>query len=209
MQPRQIARELAVLAASQMPNSPEKLATQQLEGMVLEVIRTLTEEVQESLENAAAELKRSSDRILNSETRASDIQSARAMLNDAIELTQTAINRVGTTLSLPEFIHLANQKEVRAYALEILSNLKRRQTEIDLLLNESLEDWQLNRLARIDRDILRVAVAEIQSIGIPEKVEFNEAVEFGKRYSGEEGYRFLNGVLRRVSERLKAKAQLK
>lgn len=209
MQPRQIARELAVLAASQMPVNAEKLAEQQLSAMILAVIRTLTGEVQETLENAAAELKRSSDRLLTSETRASDIQTARTMLQDAVELTQTAINRVGTALSLPEFIYLANQQEVRSYALQILSTVNRRRTEIDELLNQALEDWQLSRLPRVDRDILRVATAEIVYLGIPEKVSINEAIELAKRYSDEEGHRFINGVLRRVSDRIKANAQPK
>lgn len=206
MQPRQTARELAVLAASQMPTSPEKLAKEQLSGMLLAVIRTLTGEVQEGLENAAAELRRGSDRLLSSETRASDVQSARAMVNEAIELTQTAINRVGTTISLPESLYLANQQEVRSYALEILTTVSKRSSEIDEMLESALEDWHLNRLARIDRDILRVAVAEIEFLGLAERIAINEAVELAKKYSDEEGHRFINGVLRRVSDRRKARS---
>ncbi|NEO49420.1 MAG: N utilization substance protein B, partial [Moorea sp. SIO4A3] len=78
MQPRRIARELALLSISQMPNSPERLDTQQLNNLVLAAVRTLTGEIQEALETAAAELKRGSDRILESETRATDVRSARA-----------------------------------------------------------------------------------------------------------------------------------
>lgn len=43
-------------------------------------------------------------------------------------------------------------------------------------------------------------------LGVPERVAINEAVELAKRYSGDEGHRFINGVLRRVSERIKAAA---
>lgn len=207
MEPRRIARELALLSVSQLPANTERLATQQLSGMVLAAIRTLSSEAQEALETAVAEIKRSSDRLLTSETRAADVQSARAMLNDAIELTQTAINRVGSAMSLPEFIYLANQQEVRAYALEILSTVSRRRNDIDQILEQALVDWQLNRLPRIDRDILRIAVAEIEFLGLSEKFAINEAVELAKRYSDEEGYKFINGVLRRVTDQLKAKAQ--
>ncbi|HEY9873993.1 MAG TPA: transcription antitermination factor NusB, partial [Candidatus Obscuribacterales bacterium] len=185
MQPRRIARELALLSLSQLPASPEKLGTQQLSSVMLAAIRTLTSEVQEALENASAELKRGSDRLLNSETRATDVQSARAMVSDAIELTTAAINRVGTAVELPEFIQLANQQEVRAYALELLTNVNRRRTEIDELLTAALLDWQLNRLPRIDRDILRLATCEIVYLGIPEKVAINEAVDLANRYSDE------------------------
>jgi len=76
--------------------------------------------------------------------------------------------------------------------------------EIDEHLELALVDWQVARLARIDRDLLRIALAEIMFLGVPERVAINEAVELAKRYSGDEGHRFINGVLRRVSERIKA-----
>jgi N utilization substance protein B len=201
MQARRIARELALLSISQLPAKPERLQSQQLQDILLAAIRTLTVEVQETLETASAELSRGSDRLLNSETRAIDVQSARAMVQEALELTQTAINRVGSALELPEFIQLANQKEVRAYAMEILTNVQAHRQEVDRLLDAAMVDWQMRRLARIDQDILRMAVTEIQFLGIPEQVAINEAVELAKRYSGEEGHRFINGVLRRVTDK--------
>jgi N utilization substance protein B len=63
-------------------------------------------------------------------------------------------------------------------------------------------DWQLKRLPKIDQDILRLAMAEILYLDIPQKVAINEAVELAKRYSDDAGYRFINGVLRRVSNQL-------
>jgi N utilization substance protein B len=208
MQPRRIARELTLLSLSQLPNTPERLDSQQLTNLVLAAVRTLTSEIQEALETAAAELRRGSDRLLTSETRASDVQSAKAMVSDAIELTQKAINRLGTAIEMPETIQLTNQQEVRTYALEILKTINRRQVEIDEILNQALQDWQLNRLPRIDRDILRIAVAEISFLGLPERVAINEAVELAKRYSDDEGHRFINGVLRRVTDQIKIKARL-
>lgn len=208
MQPRRIARELALLSLSQMPNVPEKLDSQQLTNLVLAAVRTLSGEIQEALETAAAELKRGSDRILSSETRATDVSSAKAMVVDAIELTQKAINRLGTAVEIPEVIQLSNQQEVRTYALEILKTINRRHLEIDEILTQALQDWQLNRLPRIDRDILRIAVAEISFLGVPERVAINEAVELAKRYSDDEGHRFINGVLRRVTDRINAAARL-
>ncbi|HEY9697339.1 MAG TPA: transcription antitermination factor NusB [Trichocoleus sp.] len=205
MQARRIARELALLSIGQLPSKPEKLQNQQLQDILLAAVRTLTTEVQDSLETAAAELSRSSDRLLNSETRASDVQSARAMVTEAIELTQTAVNRLGAALELPEFVQLANQKEVRAYAMEILTQVQANRAEMDKLLDDSMVDWQLHRLARVDQDILRIAVTEIRVLGVPEQVAINEAVELAKRYSGDEGHRFINGVLRRVSDRVSSK----
>ncbi|HEY9832229.1 MAG TPA: transcription antitermination factor NusB [Stenomitos sp.] len=208
LQPRRIARELALLSLSQLPSTPDKLDTQQMNNLVLAAVRTLTGEIQEAIETAAAELQRGSDRLLTSETRASDVQSAKAMVADAIDLAQNAINRLGIAVEIPEMIQLTNQQEVRTYALEILKTINRRQVEIDQSLTQALQDWQLNRLAHIDRDILRMAVAEITFLGIPDRVAINEAVELAKRYSDEEGHRFINGVLRRVTDRLKIEARL-
>lgn len=207
-QPRRIARELALLSLSQMPNASDRLEAQQLNNLVLAAVRTLSGEIQEVLETAAAELKRGSDRLLSSETRAVDVRSARAMVAEAIELAEKAINRIGTAVEIPEFVQLTNQQDVRSYALEILKTISRRKAEIDETLTQALQDWQLNRLPRIDRDILRIAVAEISFLGLPERVAINEAVELAKRYSDEEGHRFINGVLRRVSDRLKTEARL-
>ena len=208
MQPRRIARELALLSLSQMPNSPERLETQQLTNLVLAAVRTLTGEIQEALETAAAELRRGSDRLLTSETRAVDVNSSKAMVADAIELTEKAINRLGSAVEMPEVIQLSNQQEVRTYALELLKTINRRQPEIDEILTQALQDWQLHRLPRIDRDILRIAVVEISFLGVPDRVAINEAVELAKRYSDDEGHRFINGVLRRVTDRIKAEARL-
>ena len=206
MQPRRIARELALLSLSQMPTDPKRLETQQISGLMLAAVRTLTTEVQEALSNAAAELQRGSDRLLSSQTRAADLQTSRTMVQESIELTQTAINRLGMAMEMPEWIQLANQQEVRTYALEIVSKVKANSKQIDEQLSLALVDWQVTRLAQIDRDVLRIAVAEIVFLGVPDRVAINEAVELAKRYSEEEGHRFINGVLRRVTDQIKLQA---
>lgn len=108
-------------------------------------------------------------------------------------------------MELPEFVQLANQKEVRAYVIELLTNVQARQADVMELLSASMIDWRMQRLARIDQDILRIAVTEMTVLGVPEQVAINEAVELAKRYSGEDGHRFINGVLRRVSDRRRGK----
>ncbi|MCG8362863.1 MAG: transcription antitermination factor NusB [Pseudanabaenales cyanobacterium] len=204
MQARRIARELALLGMSQLPDQPEKLEGQQLNALLLSAVQTLTAEAQDSLEAAAAELSRSSDRLIESETRSVDIQSARSMVKEAIELTQITINRLGTALELPEFIQLTNQEEAQDYALQLLTHVIHYRAEVDTQLEQAMVAWQLKRLARIDRDILRLAMVEILFLDLPIRIAINEAVELAKRYSGEEGYRFINGVMRRVTDRLKA-----
>jgi transcription antitermination protein NusB len=198
MQARRIARELALLSLSQLPTKPEKLNSQSLQDIVLAAVRALTAEVRDNLETAAGELQRADRQILDSETRASDVKTAQDMLKAAIALTEAAINRVGASLEIPEFVQLANQSEVRDYALEVVGRYTKERQDVDVKLNEALVDWQLTRLAAIDRDILRIAVVEMAYLG--DKIAINEAVELSKRYSGEDGHRFINGVLRRVVE---------
>jgi N utilization substance protein B len=206
MQPRRIARELALLSVSQLPSNLERLETQDLQNVVVAAVRTLTSEAQDALETASAELQQGSSRLLNSETRTADVESARVMVNEAINLTQTAINRLGVAMEVPEFIQLTNQREVRDYAMELIRTLKTNRDKIDQLLSQVLVDWQLSRIAWVDRDILRLATAEIVFLGTPDRIAINEAIELAKRYSGEDGYRFINGVLRRLVDQLKTES---
>ncbi|WP_026730906.1 transcription antitermination factor NusB [Fischerella sp. PCC 9605] len=202
--PRQIARELALLSLSQLPANPKKLTEDQLPKLVLAAVRTLRSEVQDTLDNAVGELQRSNDRLLSSQTRATDVNTARTMVKEAISYTQTAINQLSAAIEFPELIQLANQdKEVSRYAIEIVRTVDEERKNIDEQIGTALVDWQVTRLAQIDRDILRIAVAEMLYLGVPNSVAIDEAVELAKRYSGEEGHRFINGVLRRVTQQQK------
>ena len=202
-QPRSIARELALLSISQIKVKKGKLVQEDLDSLISAAIRTLTIEVQDNLEAASAELKRGEERILNSETRASDLSSARVMIQEALTVSQTAINRLGMAVEFPEFLQLTNKEQVRQYAAELIAIVDEHDREIEQALSNVLVAWQVSRLPRIDRDILRIAVAEIIYLEVPEKVAINESVELAKRYSDDDGFRFINGVLRRLSDRLK------
>jgi transcription antitermination protein NusB len=202
MKARRIARELALLSISQLPTKPDRIAAQQLQDVVIAAIRMLSAEAKESLETAVTELERSSDRLLSSQTRAADLQSSRAMVQEAMELTQAAINRVGQAVEIPELVQGQAQPDVHDYVIQVLTTVQAHRTEIDQLLQTSMVDWQVHRLVRIDQDILRIAIAEMWFLDIPQQVAINEAVELAKRYSGEDGHRFINGVLRRVSQEM-------
>lgn len=207
-QPRRTARILALLNLSQDKGSPNKNQTLDLNlnELLLSSIRTLTTEVEDALETASGELTRSNEQIFKSETRAPNIHSAKVMLQEAIALTQKAINRLGATVELPEFVQLSNQSEVREYAMELINTIHRRHVEIDEMLNKVMVDWQLSRLPEIDRNILRLAVAEIIYLDIHQKIAINEAVEIAKNYSDEDGYKFINGILRKITEKFNKEA---
>ena len=206
--PQQIARELVLLSLSQLPVNPKTLTEDQLPKLVLGAVRTLRAEVQDSLENAKDDLKSSNERLLTSETRAADLNTSRTMLKEAIEFTRIAINKLGATLDFPELIQLANQdKELREHTVRLVKKITKERQFIDEKISAALVDWQVKRLAQIDRDILRIAVAEMEFYEMPSRIAINEAVELAKRYSGEDGHRFINGVLRRVIEQEKVSTE--
>ena len=64
-----------------------------------------------------------------------------------------------------------------------------------------MKDWKLERLSKMDRQILRISAYEILHSDIPYKVSINEAVELSKKYSEkDESYKFINGVLKGIVE---------
>lgn len=75
--------------------------------------------------------------------------------------------------------------------------------EIDAMIKAHLEKWSFERLAKVDRNILRLAVFEMKyGDDVPEKVAINEAIELAKQFSDEQSGKFINGVLSRIKESL-------
>ncbi|NYB73515.1 transcription antitermination factor NusB [Sedimentibacter hydroxybenzoicus DSM 7310] len=67
---------------------------------------------------------------------------------------------------------------------------------IDRYITDNSKDWKINRIAKVDLAVLRVAIAEIlYNDKIPESVSINEAVEISKKYSNEDSHKFINGIL--------------
>jgi transcription antitermination protein NusB len=67
--------------------------------------------------------------------------------------------------------------------------------EIDVLLEKHSADWRVERMAAVDRAILRLAIWELRGMGTPPAVVINEAVELAKKYSSEDSSAFVNGIL--------------
>lgn len=74
---------------------------------------------------------------------------------------------------------------------------------IDHVISIVSKDWNINRMAKVDKNIMRMALYEIfYCDDIPSNVSVNEAVELGKIFGGEESGRFINGILGRVIENI-------
>src|SRR5207244_12236894 len=78
--------------------------------------------------------------------------------------------------------------------------VKSDRTQIDELIQKSSSNWKLDRMARVDRNILRLAVYEIlRRADVPVRVTLNEAIELGKKFGSEESSAFVNGVLDKIA----------
>lgn len=82
------------------------------------------------------------------------------------------------------------------YIVDAFGQIKESLEEIDKHISIHLEGWNINRLAKIDLTILRIAVYEIvYRKDIPVEVSINEAIEIAKKYSTDESFKFINGIL--------------
>ncbi|WP_224249485.1 transcription antitermination factor NusB [Hyalangium gracile] len=86
------------------------------------------------------------------------------------------------------------------FAQELVEGVRAHQAEIDQLIEKHSHNWRLDRMSRIDRNVLRLGVFELKyRPDIPKKVSINEAVELGKNFGTEESSAFVNGLLDRVA----------
>lgn len=90
------------------------------------------------------------------------------------------------------------------YVEQINGGVNAHQTEIDTLISKYSVDWAIERIARVDLSILRVAIYEMlyRKEDVPAGASINEAVELAKRYGGERSYAFINGILGSVAKEL-------
>ena len=94
------------------------------------------------------------------------------------------------------------EPEVRDFAAQLVKGTSENLTEIDALLAEYSENWDLDRMPAIDRSILRFATYELlYRDDIPPKVVINEAVEMAHRFSTPDSGKFINGILDKLMAR--------
>ncbi len=91
--------------------------------------------------------------------------------------------------------HFATPEEVQDLALPLCHGILNKRSEIDSLLVQASKNWALDRMAVIDRTILRIAAYELLELQTPTKVILNEAIELAKTYGTENSSQFVNGVL--------------
>lgn len=93
-------------------------------------------------------------------------------------------------------------ESTRAFANRLFEGAAQDTAAIDELIVKQAENWRLERLAVIDRAILRLAIYELRTTDTPPKVILNEAVDLAKKFSSEEAGSFVNGILDAVRKSL-------
>ena len=103
---------------------------------------------------------------------------------------------------LDEFLsEQSSDEDTRAFARERVVGTHRMREEGDRLLRGVARNWDLERMAVVDRNILRMALYEmLHCADIPPKVAINEAIELGKKFSTANSGGFINGILDRVRQ---------
>ena len=96
----------------------------------------------------------------------------------------------------------------REFAGALVAATVKEQPAIDEIIAASSRNWRLERMSRVDRNILRIAVSELRSfLETPVKVVINEAVELAKRFGTAESPAFVNGILDRTAAALGRSAE--
>jgi N utilization substance protein B len=106
---------------------------------------------------------------------------------------------------LPEFwTRHPVDREAREFAEMLIRGTKLHEPKIDEIIGEYAENWELDRMAVVDRNILRQGVFEILWVeDVPPKAAINEAIEIAKKFSTHESSRFINGILDRIHKELR------
>jgi N utilization substance protein B len=103
--------------------------------------------------------------------------------------------------------HAAADADIRGFADDLFRVATDRVTEIDGLIERHAEHWRMERMAAVDRNLLRAAVAEFLAYPeTPRAVVINEALEIARKFSSPESVHFVNGVLDSVGKELQRPA---
>ncbi len=93
----------------------------------------------------------------------------------------------------------SDEAEVKEFADRLVSGVKKNLEEIDAKISKYATNWQIKRMAIIDRNVLRLGMFELfYAEDIPPKVTINEAVELAKKYGDLDSSKFINGILDKI-----------
>lgn len=99
-----------------------------------------------------------------------------------------------------EHVDEVNRAEGRGYADALVRGVAADRDSLDQVLRAAQSKWRIERMARVDRNILRLATWELtHSVDVPAEVVIDEAVELAKLFGSEDSSAFVNGIIERVA----------
>lgn len=212
MQARRAARELALILFSQFDKDLEKYTTADFDNIILKSVRTLTNNAYDELQISISPLFKIKEFIENYETD-HEINLERPLevsnLPVPIPMTSDMTGRIDEILNvaeksllaleIAEMTTLEEKSEVKKYLMEVAKQYQKNHEEIDGYIKEYAFGWDIERLYKIDKDILRIAITELLFVKeAPVKVIIDEALELAKKYSTDDSTSFINGILAKV-----------
>ena len=212
MQARRAARELAFILFSQFDKKITNYSSKDFEDIMLKSVRILSNNASDELKLSVgtlidiknyidtyeAEHESNLSRPIGVKDKPVAIPTT-ADLSSNIETILDVVEKTLLALEIAEFTTLESQSDVQEYVIEIAEAFKKHYEDIDNEIQKYTTGWDINRLVKIDKDILRIAVIELlYTKAAPMKVVVDEAVELAKKYSTEDSSSFVNGVLAKV-----------
>ncbi len=212
MQARRAARELAFILFSQFNNKLKSYSKSDIDELIVKSIRIL-------INSATEELKTSFGFLSDLRNRIDDYESEHETnLNRPIGSSNIAVPIVMTSemkskidnmidiadkallgLEIAEFCALDSQADVKDYAKKIVNAFIDNKNQVDEIIKNYSKGWDFDRLVKMDKDILRIAISELLYIKeTPMKVVVDEALELAKKYSTDDSASFINGILAKV-----------
>ena len=215
MQARRASRELALILFSQLDKNLEKYKNEDFTQIVLKSVRTLVSNSYDEVSMSVSELTNIKNQIIEFENNHEDNLSRpidcenipvqiplTSDLEGKIDVLLNAAEKTLSALDIAELCTLANKEDVRSYVIRICSEYQANREEVDKMISEFAFGWDIDRLFKIDKDILRIAIVELAFIkDAPHKVVIDEALELAKKYSTDDSPSFINGILARVVEK--------
>lgn len=212
MQARHAARELALILFSQFEKEITHYSKDDFENIMLKSVRILSGNASEELKLTVGSLIDIKEALIDYEAEhETNLSRPMGAKNQPVQipLTDEMVAKVDTmldvaekailALEIAEFATLENQSDVKNYAVDIAENFKKHNKDVDNIIQKYSNGWDISRLVKIDKDILRIAITELlYTQGAPVKVVVDEAVELAKKYSTDDSSSFVNGILAKV-----------
>ncbi len=212
MQARRAARELALILFSQFEKEITKYSKKDFEDIIVKSVRILSNsameelnltvgsliDIKESLDSYEAEHESNLSRPMGAKNKPVQIPMTDEMISKVDTMIDVAEKAI-LALEIAEFTTLENQSEVKNYTVELAEQFRINNKAIDNEIQKYANGWDISRLVKIDKDILRIAITELlYTKGAPIKVIVDEAVELAKKYSTDDSSAFVNGILAKV-----------